>query len=102
MRKRICKVISFHCPECNVYSERVVKTEDFGNPVHCDCGTQMSEGDVSKPLYWKPFTPYYHTQLEQTFMTKDDEKRYTKKHGMVDISGEVKAWKSGRGSWRNR
>lgn len=97
---RVGSVSSFTCSGCrlsfNIFC-KVGEEEGKGCPA---CGE-----DLVREVYQKSskcFTPYYNRQLDQTFYTKDDEKTYTKKNGLVNITGEHKAWRSGRGGWKNK
>lgn len=93
-------VYEFKCDSCGRFDQEARPIEDRDYPYQCrDCG------EVSRRLftvgYHKNFTPYHNRQLDVSFGTKSDEKKYTKEHGMVDITGELNEVKHGRGRWKN-
>lgn len=99
---RIGAVYTYRCKSCGSYLRKFVSEHSKGAPFPCiDCGSLMNLVETPKRMY-SPFTPYYNKQLDQKFYTRDEERSYTKKNGLIDITGEHKAARSGRGGWRNK
>ena len=98
-RTRVGETRSFMCIACGARVEKFCKAvEGAIEEVDCHiCGGECAIVEKTSPLAHRPFTPYYHHQLDQYFHSRSDEKSYTKKHGMVNISGDF-----GKGSMAER
>lgn len=99
---RVGKIMSVSCTRCSFTSKKFIKTDEEGLEYPCPiCTSPMKVHQGEKPTV-KCFTPYYNRQLDQKFYTRDEERSYVKKNGLYDITGEHKAWRSGRGGWKNK
>lgn len=95
-------IYEFRCEADGYYAEDYRDITQRDIPMLCEkCGGPMKRL-ISKLAYQKPYAPGFHHQLQQTFHSKSEEQHFAKKHGMVDITGEGKALKHGRGRWRNQ
>lgn len=100
---RVGSVKRLDCPSCHMSFSQFIKVEDLEKEITCPtCDTPMTPSENSPKTTWRPFTPYYNKQLDREFHTADEERSYTKKHGLADITGEHSAWRSGRGGWKNK
>lgn len=96
---KIGGISEFKCHGCDYQGKHFYRV---GEEVPCpECRDPLERRTPPEPPYWKPYTPGYHKQLDQFFHTKDDEVRYAKKHGLADITGEMKAVRQGRSRWKN-
>lgn len=97
---RVGKISEFKCPGCAYTGKHFHKIDET---LKCqECGDNLLELTPVPGPYWKPYTPGYHSQFDQFFQTKDDERRYAKRAGMTDITGLMSDVRNGRFKAKNR
>lgn len=99
---RVGKIQTLVCHKCNFYSSKFIRVVDEGLTYQCPTCELPMKLLQNERQGIKCFTPYYNRQLDQKFYTASDERSYVKKNGLYDITGEHKAWRSGRGGWKNK
>ena len=77
----------FQCPCCHETREYVFRrVEDRDKAEVCDGCSEYMVRQITSPAQQKPFTPYFHHQLGQNFSSRNEEDRFAKKHGLVNIT----------------
>ena len=84
----IMPIYVFVCKYCDNRHEFVLRqVQDRDKEEICEKCNEYMRREITHHKT-RPFTPYYHRQLEQHFSSRDEEKRYAKKNGLVNISSD--------------
>ncbi len=78
----------FECPKCKERTEELLSINARRKAVVCGkCGMKMHQIiSLSTPLIWKPLTLEHIADKPMTFNSKNDLRRYCRKHGLASAA----------------